>query len=246
MKHRSIARFVLEGVEGVAVALVVLLTWPFSRRWLRNWGSSPAERERVWPGDEFVSPDHTTYTRAIDAAATSEAVWPWLIQFGLGRAGFYSYELLERVVGIPVRNVESLVPGFQDLAVGDEILLHPKAPGIPVAALEEGRHLCFGVVEGRHDAFEKPDPARSWSMYVEPGTGNSSRLLLRGCVEPLREPTLLKRLGNLVDEPIDFIMEQRMLRTIRRLAEGQGGRGEDPAVASQHAAERQGVGRTLR
>ena len=232
MKHRSKARFVLESVEGVAVALAVLLTWPLSQRWIRNWGSSPAERERVWPGDKLVSPDHTTYTRAIDVTASSAAVWPWLIQFGLGRAGFYSYELLERVVGIPVRNVESIVPGFQDLAVGDEILLHPKAPGIPVAALEEGRQLCFGMVEGLNDAIERPDPARSWSMYVEPGPRNSSRLLLRGCIEPLRKATFSKRLGILVDEPIDFIMEQRMLRTIKRLAERRGARAEDPAVAS--------------
>ena len=223
MKHRSIARFVLEGIEGVAVALAVLLTWPLSKRWLRNWGSSTAERERVWPGDGFVSPDHTACTRAIDVAVPPEAIWPWLVQFGLGRAGFYSYELLERLLGIPVRNVESIVPGFQNLEVGDEILLHPKAPGIPVAALKAGRHLCFGRVEGQHVAAGRPDPARSWSMYVEPVAGSSSRLLLRGCIEPPRRPTLAKRLGMLVGEPVDFIMEQRMLRTIRRLAESHGG-----------------------
>jgi hypothetical protein len=155
-----------------------------------------------------------------------------LIQFGLGRAGFYSYELLERVVGIPVRNVESIVTDFQNLAVGDEIRLHPKVPGIPVAALAGERHLCFGAVEEPSDVSERPDPTRSWSMYVEPVAGNSSRLLLRGCIEPRRNPTFSKRLGILVDEAIDFIMEQRMLRTIKRLAEKRGVRGDDPAVAS--------------
>ena len=219
MKHRSTARFVAEGVEGFLVSAIVLLTWPLSKRWLRDWGSTLAERERVWPGDELVSPTHATFTRGVDVGASSEAVWSWLVQFGLGRGGFHSYELLERLVGIPVRNVESIVPEYQDLAVGDVILLHPKAPGIPVAALKQGRHVCFGMTGSEEGAGEGPDPARSWSMYIEPVSADSSRLLLRSCIEPLRAPTLAKRLGHLLEQPIDFIMEQRMLRTIRRLAE---------------------------
>jgi hypothetical protein len=137
----------------------------------------------------------------------------------LDRAGFYSYELLERVVGIPVTNVESIEPTMQFLAVGDEIRLHPKAPGIAVADLRSGRHICFGTVEDTESGAAKPDPGRSWSMYLEPSTAGSCRLLLRGCVEPLREPSRLKRLGAALEEPIDFVMEHRMLRTVRRLAE---------------------------
>jgi hypothetical protein len=219
MKYRSKTRFVLEGVEGVLVALAVLATWPVSKRWLQDWGSTAAERRRAWPGDELVSPEHTTYTRAIAVVAPCGAVWPWLIQFGFGRAGFYSYELLERMAGIPVRNVESIVPDLQELSAGDEILLHPRVPGITVAAMEDGRHVCFGVVEGLDHSDEESNPARSWSMYVEPADPDTSRLLLRSCIEPLGEPTVWRRLGNLVEEPIDFIMEQRMLRTIKRLAE---------------------------
>ena len=77
MKHRSRVRFILEGIEGVGVTLAVLLTWPVSRYWLRNWGSLPEERERSWPGDEFVLPRHSTYTRAIDVTAPAPDVWPW-------------------------------------------------------------------------------------------------------------------------------------------------------------------------
>lgn len=230
VRHRSMARYVLEGIEGIGVALAVLLTWPVSRRWLWNWGSLADERDRSWPGDELVLPDHATYTRAVSIAAPSGDTWPWLIQFGLGRAGFYSYELLERIVGIPVRNVESIVPDLQSLSVGNEILLHPKAPGIPVAALAEGRHVCFGVVDRPDRPATSHDPARSWSMYVEPGAGNSSRLLLRGCIEPVRGPTISRRLANLLEGPIDFVMEQRMLRTIKRLAESE--RGHRQARAS--------------
>ncbi|MDH3496051.1 MAG: hypothetical protein OER21_04755 [Gemmatimonadota bacterium] len=219
MKYRSSLRFILEGIEGIGVTLAVLPTWPISRRWLRNWGSRAEERERTWAGDAFVGLDPRASTRAIDVAASCSEVWPWLIQFGLGRAGFYSYELLERVAGIPVRNVESLVPHLQGIAVGDEILLHPTAPGIRVAAVEPLRHLCFGVREPADAPTHTPDPGRSWSMYLEPRSAASCRLLLRACVDPPRKPTFFKRLASLLEEPIDFIMEQRMLRTVKRLAE---------------------------
>lgn len=209
------------------MSLAVLATWPVSKRRLMNWGSFPDERERVWPGDEFVRPHHTAYTRAIEVAASYTEVWPWLIQFGLGRAGFYSYELLERMVGIPVRNIESIVPDLQDLSVGDEILLHPKAPGIRIVALEVGKHICFGVSDKLDPPVERPDPGRSWSMYVQPRSETTCRLLLRGCIEPLRRRTFSRRLANLFEEPIDFIMEQRMLRTIKRLAESTRTHGTD-------------------
>ena len=225
MQYRTRARFIGEALEGIGLTLIVMSTWPVSRRWLRDWGSLPAERNRVWPGDTLVPQDHTTYTRGIDIAVTGDAVWPWLAQFGLGRAGFYSYELLERAVGIPVRNVESIIDDLPRLKVGDQILLHPQAPGIPVARLKEGHHICFGSLERPDSPIEQPDPARSWSMYVEPAAGHSSRLLLRSCIEPLRAPTFLQRLANLLEEPLDFIMEQRMLRTIKRLAEAGGAPG---------------------
>ncbi|MBT5875202.1 MAG: hypothetical protein HOH43_17415, partial [Candidatus Latescibacteria bacterium] len=86
-----------------------------------------------------------------------------------------------------------------------------------VAALEVGRHICFGVL----DLVGQPESARSWSIYVEPISEDSSRLILRGCIESLRKPTFFKRLANILEEPIDFVMEQRMLRTIKRLVESQ-------------------------
>jgi len=218
-RARSRVRLLLEGIEGSIALAAAFLTWPLSRRWLKNWGSTVEERNRVWPGDRLVRAGHDTYTRAIDIAAASNAVWPWIVQFGLDRAGFYSYELLERLIGIPVTNLESIEESLQPIAVGDEIRLHPKAPGIPVALLESGRHICFGVEHSPGSVAAHSDPIRSWSIYLEPAGDRSCRLLLRGCIEPLREPTWGKRLGLAIESPVDFVMEQRMLRTIKRLAE---------------------------
>jgi hypothetical protein len=151
----------------------------------------------------------------------------------LGRAGFYSYELLERIVGTPVRNVESIVPSFQSLAVGDEVILHPEAPGISVALLEEERHICFAALEDDGTDTARPDPARSWSMYLKPEPGERTRLVLRSCVEPLRKPSFGRRVVGLLEEAVDFVMEQRMLRTLKRLAESGGEHVRSTAMASQ-------------
>lgn len=224
MKHRNKLRFALESAEGLALLPLVLFTWPLSRRWLQDWGSRPDERGRRWPGDELVTEINSAYTRAIDISAPGPEVWRWIVQFGLGRAGFYSYELFERLVGIPVTNVESVIPEHQSLSVGDQIRLHPKAPGIPVGILRPGTHICFGALDEPGETRLEPDPARSWSMYIRSGGPDSSRLVLRGCIEPVREPSLRKRLSLALEEPIDFLMEQRMLRTIRRVAEFTAGR----------------------
>ncbi len=220
--YRSRVRFILEGIEGLIVLGSVLCSWPLSKRWLNNWGSRPCERRRTWPGDRLTPPDHSAYTRAIRVAAPPETVWPWIVQFGLGRAGFYSYELFERLVGIPVTNVESIDPAFQSIEEGDEIRLHPTAPGIPVAEVQPPKHICFGADPDSGVAAVTSEPARSWSIYIERAADSSCRLLLRGCIEPLRERSWVKRLAFALEEPIDFVMEQRMLRTVKRLAETSG------------------------
>lgn len=217
--YRSNVRFLAEGLEGLVFTAALLPTWPISRRWLGDWGSHPVERSGEWPGDRLVGECEHIVTRAVEINAPSERVWRWVVQFGLGRAGFYSYELLERLAGIPVRNVESIVPSLQTLSVGDEIKLHPKSPGIPVGALEANRHICFGELNEDDQSAARTDPRRSWSIYISPIASDSCRLIVRSCIEPLRNPSVLKRLGLALEMPIDFLMEQRMLRTIKRLCE---------------------------
>lgn len=217
MIYGSATRFVYEGAEGLVLLLFILISWPFSRRWLGNWGATELECARTWAGDALTPSATETFTRAIDIDAPAEVVWPWVVQFGLDRAGFYSYELLERMVGIPVKNVEIILPDCQSLKLGEEIKLHPNTPGIPVGSFSETRHICFGQTGNTTTAT--PDPRRSWSIYIESYKQKSCRLILRSCIEELREPTLGKKLGLAFEEPIDFLMEQRMLRTIRRLVE---------------------------
>ena len=219
-RYRTTARFAIESIEGLVLAPLIVLSWPVAKRWLSDWGSTPAERARAWPGDALAPAAVAVHTRAVDVSAPAEVVWRWVVQFGLGRAGFYSYEMIERMVGIPVRNVESILPDHQDLSVGQEIKLHPETPGIPVGMIAPGQHVCFGEPGAMTE--RTPDPRRSWSIYVVPTAQRSARLIVRSCIEGLRAPTVGKRLGLTFEAPVDFAMEQRMLRTVRRLSERRG------------------------
>lgn len=215
--YRSRLRYICESLEGLVLLPVILLSWPLSRRWLNHWGATPLECEGPWPGDTLTPSTAKTFTRALDIDASVETVWSWLVQFGLDRAGFYSYELLEHMIGIPIKNVEVVLPAFQSLKIGEEIKLHPDAPGIPIAYLQEKQYICFGQIG--NTTTHTPDPRRSWSIYIEQKTSESCRLLVRTCIEDLRIPIIQKHLALMLEDPIDFLMEQRMLRTIRRLAE---------------------------
>jgi hypothetical protein len=70
------------------------------RPWMLDWGSTKQERRRPLPGDEVTNDidpaGMARHTRAVTIDAPPEAVWPWLVQIGDCRAGFYSYDWFER------------------------------------------------------------------------------------------------------------------------------------------------------
>lgn len=67
------------------------------RPWQLTWGATPEEVSRHLPSDERVTRPTFDATRAITIAARPEDVWPWLVQIGLTRAGWYSYDLLDNL-----------------------------------------------------------------------------------------------------------------------------------------------------
>jgi hypothetical protein len=83
------------------------------------------------PGDELVEHPNVEATHAITINAPVEEVWPWLVQLGQDKGGFYSHSRLENLVGCRLRNADRIVPEFQHLSVGDAVRLHPKAPPLP-------------------------------------------------------------------------------------------------------------------
>ena len=86
------------------------------RHWHLRWGATADEAHGLLPGDALLPVPRFEATRAITIDASPEAVWPWLVQIGRGRAGFYAYDRLDNA-GVP--SAEEILPEHQHVAVGD-------------------------------------------------------------------------------------------------------------------------------
>jgi hypothetical protein len=174
-----------------------------------DFGSTPAERARVLPGDELLPDADLIATRAITITAAPESVWPWLVQIGTGRAGAYAYDWLDRLMGLDMHSSWRIIDDLQDLAVGDVIPVANDGTSLRVQRLEAP--LVLGT---RSD-----DDTWALTWLLEPAAGGT-RLLSRTRMITRSAP-LLQRLGiELFLIPASWLMERRMLQGIRRRAEG--------------------------
>jgi hypothetical protein len=108
------------------------------RPWWRAWGVDPSDAAIDFPGDDLVTDANVVESRGVEIDAPPDAVWPWLVQMGYNRAGWYSYD----VVDMKGASVDRILPELQHLAVGD---LVPNSPdtAFVVRALEPGRALVL-------------------------------------------------------------------------------------------------------
>ena len=177
------------------------------RPWHLKWGATEAELKMPLPGDELIEHPQLNATHVITINAPVADVWPWLVQVGQNRGGFYSYTSLENLVGCQMRNAEKIVPEWQDLKVGDEVWLHPKAPPLKVLSVEPGRAI---VLE------------KCWTFFLQPIDERKTRLIIRGRGEfnpDLKNPLLNFLVWRGVFEPAHFIMERKMMLGIKKRAE---------------------------
>jgi hypothetical protein len=125
----------------VGLLAATTAVWFFVLRPLqKSWGVDPAEWSRTMPGDGLVPDAPMVETRGITIEAPPDQVWPWLVQMGFGRAGWYSYDKLDNRGA----SADRIVPEFQSLAVGDIMPAWPGG-GFRVAAIEPGRSLSLFV-----------------------------------------------------------------------------------------------------
>jgi hypothetical protein len=214
---------VTEGVVGAATMLLAFVT-PFLRQARNHWGLTAEEAERPRPGDELIPMPLWSWTHAVEVDALPEQVWPWVAQIGADRAGFYSYQWLENLAGCNLKNAEALHAEWIH-RVRDSLILHPKAPPIPVVSIEPGRSLvAFAAADEKARAEGRPWAAVSWAFLLEPLEDGRTRIVSRfrsTCSDDLKTratqgPSLL--------EPIGFAMDRRMLLGIvERVEAVQGG-----------------------
>ncbi len=210
----------LKTVTGLAVVggLGAIAAYTYKiRPWHLRWGASREEISQSLPGDEIKPDAKVQTTHAITINAPTAVVWQWLVQIGQGRGGFYSYAWLENLFGLEINNTQEIVPEWQELKVGDFVRSahaewlggkYQNLTGWFVVRMEKNHALVL------RDEIEQG----SWAFILKPTGENQTRLIarVRGN-KPANLPMKLFNYG--VFEPAHFIMERKMLLTLKQRAE---------------------------
>jgi hypothetical protein len=207
---RPTGREVRRQMAAVVRDLPALLTAPLYRRRHLVWGATRTEQFTEMPGDDLFPLAQYRSTRAISISATPEDVWPWLVQVGCGRAGFYSHDLLDNLAR---PSATTILPALQHLEIGQWVPMSASATPTGRTAL---RVRSFEV--GQRLLWAKPDS--SWEWRLTPASGGGTRLVTRiHAVYPWKTHPLMALLGCVLMEFGDFAMLRAMLRGIKERAE---------------------------
>lgn len=230
--NRSPASLRLRGPLAALAAAAVAAGYVLAvRPRMLHWGATAQETAAPLPGDELVRTPRMQSTRAVTINAPPASVWPWLLQLGAGRGGMYSYDRLEKAAGPGMHSADRILPEYQQLDVGDVVpLVSAMGPGvgIPVRRVEAGSVLGLGGTLDPRNGQIRPSggaPAGprvelGWTFVLQPVNGRSTRLLSRTRYDyaPLQVGLILRP----VLEPLQFMLERRMLLGIKSRAEGRG------------------------
>jgi hypothetical protein len=207
--RRGLFRGLVHGAALVFAAYLSLLV--LSRPWHRHWGATATERARPLPGDEHAGAPGRAGDRSILIGAPAFDVWPWLLQMGEDRGGFYSHAPLENLFGLNIVNADRIIPEWQELAPGDFVRATP--PSWMRGAFGDRVGWEVDHVDGDHYVLS----LRYWIFEVEPLTPRSSRLHVR--THAGDAPVPVAPLLMLTFEPAHFVMERAMLFGVKARAE---------------------------
>lgn len=196
--------------------------WLLLRPWLRRLGANQAELRRTYPGDELFGHAEVV-TRAITIDARASDVWPWIVQMGWGRGGWYSVDLIEN---LGRSSANRILPEYQELAVGDEVPSSPRS-AFTVHDIEAERFLVL--------TYEGKSGGASWLFWLEPIDDNSTRLVER--IRGHASASPLAQLAALFGDAGDVVMMLTHLSNLKRRAERYGEERRAVEVASAGEGE---------
>jgi len=205
--------------------IFVLLLLPFLKPKYQKWGSTEEELQRELPGDELVKDVKGWYNHAITINAAPSDVWPWIMQLGQNKGGFYSYELLENIASSNIHNTDYIVPEFQDTVLGDKVAISPKAAPYIVAAIEPGQvfvlQLRVNIQTQETVDNTQPLPGKyqdsSWVLFLEETAEGTTRLISRSRNDWNQSKTNIFFYG--IFGVISQAMNRKMLKGIKKRAE---------------------------
>jgi len=217
---RGLRKMMLVGAGAAGVGV-----WAAVRPRTLAWGATCDEVVRSLPGDDLVANPLYVTTRAISVKAPAAAVWPWLVQLGQNRGGFYTYDVIENLMGLDIHSADAIRPEWQNLHAGEDyVTLDPdEYMKMTIAVLEPERAIVIrsgapGEPPQAPGSFFKGEIEWSWAFVLDPVDERTTRLIIR-CRAAWAD-TLAARLAKpVLLEPVHFVMEERMLRGIRDRAE---------------------------
>ena len=214
--HSKLRKTLLLGLLGGAYAL-------FVRPRLVNWGATEEEVQGPFPGEDLIPGGVRGGTTAVTIEAPPETVWPWLVQMGRGRAGWYSWD---RVDNWGRKSAERIHPEWQQLSVGDHLYVKDDASGwFEVAALDPPHYLGLrSSYDLRGRPFDPKGPRPSsfsdalWAFQLKELPGGHTRLVVSGYFNI--QPRWLRPFMSTLLEPLHWVMQLRQFANLKRRAEG--------------------------
>jgi hypothetical protein len=194
-------------LRAVAADLPRFATSPLYRRWHQRWGATDDEVGASMPGDDLIDDVAYLATRAITIEAPPEAVWPWLVQVGCLKAGFYADDLLDNL-GHP--SATTLLPELQHLEIGQWVPMSPTpsdTTAFKVAGFEPNRWLLWH------------QPLSTWCWTLTRLPDARTRLVTRLRIHLDWSRPAISLFSVVLNEFGDFPMMRRMLLGIRDRAE---------------------------
>jgi hypothetical protein len=219
-KRRRIIRISI--ISLYAIVVLLFIHHLVFRPMFLDWGTPEPINRLAFSGDSFTNGTH--HTRAILIDATQEELWPWLNQIGQDRGGFYSYQWLENLFAADMTNVNTIKPEFQwPRQLGDTIWLankdHYNGQGYQIIA-EITDYKSMVMVSGADYARIRngEKASGSWAFYLYPeGDTDKTWLVARSSEGDIS--ILQQFIRYFTFEVPHFIMEKKMLKSMKKLVE---------------------------
>jgi hypothetical protein len=198
-------------IINLVILLVILsglafLYLKFIRPWQLTWGATDEEIKRTMPGDDIVSQPSFNATRAVTIQAEPGQIYPWIVQIGMNRAGWYSYDILDN---LGRKSAQTLLPQHQHIQPGDLIPMSPDGKqGIYVKDFKQDRWILW---------WDQKNADTSWVWEIYPQGETDTRLVTR--VRTKYHWLSAGLIFNLLIEFCDIIMMRKCMLGIKQRAE---------------------------
>ncbi|MFI5960064.1 hypothetical protein [Cryptosporangium sp. NPDC051539] len=234
----------------LALSAAVAAGYVAGRRRMVRWGATADEVSGLFPGAEVILGATRSATMAVTLEALPAQIWPWLVQMGADRGGWYSWDRLDN---FGRRSTDQIHPEWQEIQVGDRLWAKPDgSQWWTVAVVDPERFLGLRMsldLAGRPFDPTGERPAAftdsTWGFRLTELPGERTRLVVSGYWE-FRPAWLRPFLSLLVLEPAHWIMQTRQFHNLRRRVEqppsqaviASVGGGEQPAAGSTRRPSR--------